>query len=150
MDTDDKYFLSFVLLLIGMFYNIQNPLLLYLEYNFLKRDIPFCFQQLIFFVVPREVFHTDKISQRVLSVNTFSICTSNLTLKVWRLRVSKTTTDDYIRCGPNQPQKNAALAIRHHCLVGWLVFGHDSSLCRQCVRTYFPFQFLGYLVCCDI
>ena len=41
----------------------------------------------------------------------------HLTLKVWRLRVGEITTDDYIRCGLNQPQKNAALAIRNHCLV---------------------------------
>jgi hypothetical protein len=30
---------------------------------------------------------------------------SFLTLKVWRLRLGATTTDDYIRCSPNQLQK---------------------------------------------
>ena len=64
------------------------------------------------------------ILERVLSFISLNTCDgidNGLTTKVWRLRVGETTADDYIRCGPNQPQKNAALAIRNHCLVGWHV-----------------------------
>jgi len=42
---------------------------------------------------------------------------SNLTIKVWRLRVGETTTNNYIRCGLNQLQKTLLEQFAHHCLV---------------------------------
>ena len=42
---------------------------------------------------------------------------ATLTIKVWRLRVGKTTADNYIHRGPRQPQKTQLEQFAHHCLV---------------------------------
>jgi len=64
---------------------------------------------------------------------------------VWRLRVGETTTDNYTRCGPSQPQKPPLEQFVHHCLVSqplteastreYLLHDNIKTQCEQQLTT---------------